>query len=197
MEPRKTNDPHVTAQVDERVVRKENRDPISGEKGAHPVGTGLGAAAGGVTGLGVGAAVGGPIGAAIGAATGAIAGAFGGKAVAETIDPTVETEYWRTTYRTRPYVAEGDPYTLYEPAFRLGWESRSKMKHEDYTFDDAESELSRNWQSLASRSNLEWEKARHAVRDAWDRVSEQRAAGEGMGTNCPDQCSSRKPDRPE
>ena len=65
-----------------------NRDPITGEPGAHPVGTGVGAAAGGVA---AGAAVGsvaGPIGTAVGAAVGAVAGGLAGKGVAEKIDPT-------------------------------------------------------------------------------------------------------------
>ncbi|CAN5624008.1 hypothetical protein BH09PSE5_BH09PSE5_41180 [soil metagenome] len=69
-------------------VEAENRDPISDEPGAHPVGTGVGAAAGGVA---VGAAIGtiaGPIGTAVGAAVGAVVGGLAGKAVAETIDPT-------------------------------------------------------------------------------------------------------------
>ncbi|CAN5487748.1 hypothetical protein BH09PSE5_BH09PSE5_37720 [soil metagenome] len=69
-------------------VDAENRDPISGEPGAHPVGTGLGAAAGGMA---AGAAVGtmaGPVGTAIGAAVGAIVGGLAGKGVAEKVDPT-------------------------------------------------------------------------------------------------------------
>jgi len=61
-----------------------NRDPISGAPGAHPVGTGLGAAAGGIAG---GAAAGtlaaGPVGTVIGAAVGAVLGGLGGKAIAE------------------------------------------------------------------------------------------------------------------
>jgi len=55
-----------------------NRDPISGAPGAHPVGTGLGAAAGGIAG---GAAAGtlaaGPVGTVIGAAVGAVLGGLG------------------------------------------------------------------------------------------------------------------------
>src|SRR5438067_804534 len=119
----------------------ENRDPLSGEKGAHPVGTGLGAAVGGTAGgvaLGaVGAAiqgaatgtlVGGPVGTAVGAAVGVVAGAVGGglagKAIAETIEPTAEEAHWRKTYQERPYVEEGATYDDYGPAYRYGWESR-------------------------------------------------------------------------
>ena len=66
-----------------------NRDPITGEPGAHPVGTAVGATAGAVA---AGAAVGsvaGPVGTVVGAAIGAVAGGAAGKGVAETVDPTV------------------------------------------------------------------------------------------------------------
>jgi len=67
-----------------------NRDPLSGELGAHPVGTGVGAVAGGVaTGAAVGT-VAGPIGTAVGAAVGAVAGGLAGKGVAEEVDPTID-----------------------------------------------------------------------------------------------------------
>ena len=45
-------------------IRDENRDPITGAPGAHPVGTGIGAAAGGVAaGAAAGTVAAGPIGA--------------------------------------------------------------------------------------------------------------------------------------
>jgi hypothetical protein len=46
-----------------------NADPISGEPGAHPIGTGVGAAGGAAAGAAVGAA-GGPVGAAVGGVVG-------------------------------------------------------------------------------------------------------------------------------
>lgn len=51
-----------------------NLDPITGEPGSHPIGTGVGAAGGALTGAAIGA-VAGPVGAAAGAVVGAIAGA--------------------------------------------------------------------------------------------------------------------------
>src|SRR4051812_15789725 len=71
-----------------------NRDPITSEPGAHPVGTGAGAAAGGITGAGLGAA-GGPVGSAVGAAAGAVAGGFAGKAGGEKFNPTASAELGR------------------------------------------------------------------------------------------------------
>jgi uncharacterized protein (TIGR02271 family) len=64
-----------------------NRDPITQEPGAHPVGTATGAAAGGVAGAAAGS-VAGPVGTGVGAAAGAVIGGLGGKAVAESFNPT-------------------------------------------------------------------------------------------------------------
>ena len=64
-------------------------DPITGEPGAHPVGTGVGAAAGGIAAGAEAGSVAGPVGTVFGAAVGAVAGRLVGKGVAEKIDPTV------------------------------------------------------------------------------------------------------------
>lgn len=157
------------------VAKDSNPDPITGAPGSHPVGTGVGAAAGGVAaGVGTAAAVGavtgsavGPIGTAVGAAIGAVAGGLAGKAVAESIDPTTEDAYWRENYKTRPYVKDQE-YTAYAPAYRLGWESRSKYK----TFDEAEPELRTRWEREHGKAGLAWDKARLASKDAWDRIDQ-------------------------
>ena len=73
-----------------------NRDPITGESGSHPVGTGVGAVAGGAAGAAAGAATGaavgtagaGPIGTGIGAAVGAVVGGLAGHGTAEGLNPT-------------------------------------------------------------------------------------------------------------
>ena len=59
-------------------------------RAAHPVETGIGAAAVGAAGGLAAGAFAGPIGAAAGAVVGAVAGGYGGKAVGEMIDPTTE-----------------------------------------------------------------------------------------------------------
>lgn len=64
-----------------------NRDPITDEPGAHPVGTGLGAGGGAVAGAALGA-VGGPLGVAAGAVVGAVLGGLAGHGAAEAISPT-------------------------------------------------------------------------------------------------------------
>ena len=154
-----------------------HRDPLSGRAGAHPVGTGVGAAAGGATvGVITGAALGtlaGPVGMAVGAAVGVAVGAVGGglagKAIAEDIDPTVEHGFWRERYAGCSYIVAGLPYEEYAPAYEYGWVSRSRYLGK--SFDQAESALQREWDTVKGASKLRWDQARHAVRDSWNRVT--------------------------
>ncbi len=146
-----------------------NRDPITKTPGAHPVGTGLGAAGGGAAGAAIGA-IGGPIGAVAGAVIGAVAGGLTGKGVAEAVDPTVEDTYWQKNYRTRPYAASNVEYKTFRPAYQYGWESPSKFRGKQ--FSEVEADLARDWPSRRADSNLDWNSARPAVRDAWDRASQ-------------------------
>src|SRR5688500_13006547 len=145
-----------------------NPDPISGEPGSHPVGTGVGAAITGAAAGMAGGALGGPIGAVAGAAIGAVAGGYAGKAVEEQLDPTTEDAYWRKNYRNRPYVESDADYEAYRPAYQYGWESRTR--HTGRRFDEVEPELEMGWGERRSQSDLAWDKAKFAARDAWDRV---------------------------
>lgn len=159
----------------------ENRDPISGTHGSHPVGTGVGAATGGAAaGVATGAAIGsvaGPIGTAIGAsigvAAGAILGGLAGKSVAESIYPTVEQEYWRTNYTDRPYVRSGETYDDYETAYQTGWESQ--FQYQSKSFDEVENDLQRAWSDGRGKSTLDWERAKPAMRDSWERARRRAA----------------------
>ena len=155
-----------------------NRDPISGEPGAHPVGTGVGAAAAGAAAGAAGGLIAGPAGAAVGAVIGAVAGGLAGKGVAESIDPTVEDAYWRENYTQRPYYDKKSAYEQYQPAYRYGWESQSK--YSGRSFDEAEPELGREWEAAKAHSQLAWQNAKHATRDAWDRI-ERSMAGNRSG----------------
>lgn len=149
-----------------------NEDPITGTPGSHPVGTGIGTAAGGaITGAAAGA-IGGPVGAAIGAVAGGIAGGLAGKAIAENIDPTVETAYWRANYKSRDYVDSDVEYDHYEPAYRYGWEARTRYDHDD--FSKVEEDLKNDWDKNRGTSSLEWGAARPATEDAWNRATQGR-----------------------
>lgn len=148
--------------------RDMNRDPITGQPGSHPVGTGVGSAGGAAVGAAIGAPFG-PIGALIGGAIGAVAGGGAGHAVGERIDPTGETEYWKHNYSTRPYVDKTHSWDDYEPAYKYGWESRTA--HRDRTWDNKlEGDLKSGWENAKGKSKLTWDHAKNAVHDAWDRT---------------------------
>lgn len=146
--------------------REDNPDPITGEPGAHPVGAGLGAAAGGAAAGAAAGAVAGPVGAAVGAVVGGVAGGLAGKEVAERIDPTREDAYWRDEYANRDYYDENVTYDSIAPAYRYGWESRARYPDSD--FATAEPQLRQEWER--DHGDLQWERARLASQDAWNRV---------------------------
>ena len=150
-----------------------NRDPITGAPGAHPVGVGVGAAAGGIAaGAALGTVTAGPIGTIVGAAVGAIVGGLGGKAIAEHYDPTVEEGYWRENHAKQPYYQKGKEYDDYAPAYRLGGEARSRYPNE--RFEEAESRLASDYDGMRGNSGLGWSDAKPATRAAWDRMTPEK-----------------------
>lgn len=145
-----------------------NLDPITGAPGAHPIGTGLGAAIGGAAAGAMTGTAAGPVGTLVGTVLGAIVGGLAGKSVAETVDPTREDLYWRENYADRPYVQAGASYDDYGPAY--GYGVAAYGRYFGRGFDEVEAELAREWMAARSGSRLPWEQARHATRDAWERV---------------------------
>lgn len=145
-----------------------NLDPITGAPGSHPMGTGVGAALGGAAaGVAAGSVVG-PVGTVIGAAIGAIVGGLAGKGVAELVDPTFEENYWRDQFSSRPYAPAGSTFEQYQPAYRFGIDGFGR--YPGRSFEEVEPELSLGWREARGSSTLEWEHARHASRDAWNRL---------------------------
>ena len=155
--------------------RDMNRDPITDEPGAHPVGTGIGATGGAVAGATVGA-IGGPIGVAVGGVVGAVVGGLAGKAAGEAINPTAEEAYWKDNYSREPYYEKGRTFDEYAPAYRLGVLGRSRYNE---TWDAAEPRLASEWEASRAGSNLAWPQAKHASRAAWNRVDSTIRAGGG------------------
>ncbi|WP_048438961.1 hypothetical protein [Caenimonas sp. SL110] len=129
-------------------------------------GAALGGVAGGATAGALAGGVTGPVGAVIGAAVGAVAGAVMGKNAA---DPVIEDSYWRENHASRPYAHKDLGYDHYKPAYSAGVESFNR--NPTRSFDEIEPELSRDWGRARGNSSLEWEHARPAARDAWDRAS--------------------------
>lgn len=151
-----------------------NRDPLTGEPGSHPVGTGTGSAGGALAGAAVGAVVGGPVGAVVGGAIGAVAGGAAGHTAGEAVNPTVEGAYWRENFAKRPYYQKGRTYGDYEPAYRHGWESAGDSSFKSRKFQDVEPDLQRSWKERSTTGGMDWSEAREASRDAWSRVRGER-----------------------
>lgn len=155
--------------ADKDQTRDMNRDPISGTPGAHPVGVAVGGVAGGAAAGALAGTMFGPIGTLIGAGVGVLAGAAVGKGVAERIDPTGEIEYWRNEYQSRPYVKDDYDFDRdYAAAYGYGLQAREQQGPR--AFAESESELRDGWLRARGESRLEWDDARPAIRDSFDRA---------------------------
>jgi uncharacterized protein (TIGR02271 family) len=145
-----------------------NADPITDAPGSHPIETGVGAVIGGAaSGLAVGA-VGGPMGAVVGAiAGGAVAGGLAGKGIGELIDPTTEDNWLREYYSSSKH-KKGETVEVYRPAYQFG--VAAVDTHQGRSFDEAEADIRSGWEKEHGTSGLDWDRARGAVRDAYDRT---------------------------
>jgi hypothetical protein len=79
-----------------------------------------------------------------------------------------EDNYWRSNYSTRPY-ASGLSYDTLSGGYRYGYESAGR--HQGRQWADVESDLERDWNRYEYRGQSTWQQVKHAVRDAWDRVT--------------------------
>jgi uncharacterized protein (TIGR02284 family) len=162
--------------ADEREERDLNRDPITDEPGAHPVGTGIGATGGAVAGAAAGS-VAGPVGAAVGGVVGAVVGGLAGKAAGEAVNPTAEEAFWRENYNKEPYYESGRSFDDYGPAYRLGLTGRERSQD---PWQRVEPNLASEWEQNRGSSSLDWQRASPASQAAWRRADEQyRSSGAG------------------
>lgn len=156
---------------DPDVNPDSNPDPISGQPGAHPMGTGVGAAGAGSVATVVGGVIAGPIGAVVGAVVGSVVGGLAGKVTAEQINPSFEETHWREHYSSRPYVEKGATYEEYQQAYRIGYEGFDRYGNTGRNYSDVEPDLRRDYEAN-TQGSLTWEKAKHAVQDAWNRSAD-------------------------
>ncbi len=161
------HDKRIDNGLEKNLDKDLNRDPITGATGSHPVGTGIGAATAGAAGAVIGSMAG-PVGAVAGAAIGAVVGGLAGKGVGEAVNPTAEEAYWRDQYPREPYYAQEHSYNEYAPAYRTGYEARTRYAGRG--FDEVETDLEREYNANRGESTLPWDRARPAARAAWDRI---------------------------
>ncbi len=154
--------------------RDSNPDPLTGEPGSHPLGTGAGAASGSMAGAMIGVAAGGPVGGVVGAAVGGVVGGLAGKAAGEAVNPTDEEAFWKNEYPNRPYYNDTVAYDDISPAYRAGYLGYDRVGTNGQTFDQVESDLRRDYETRRTNSRVSWQQARPAAQDAWDRVRQNR-----------------------
>lgn len=174
-------DPDVLEKSDLVDGPRPNRDPITGTRGAHPMGVGVGAATAGAVGGVIGSAIpviGTAIGVAVGTAVGAVVGGFAGKGAAEALFPTEEESYWREQHSSAAENELGAPYTFdqdYLAAYRFGY--INSHAYDTQSFEDVESQMQAAWEASRDGSRLTWPDARNAVRLAWERARVNRERG--------------------
>lgn len=78
-------------------------------------------------------------------------------------DAPNQDAFWRSSFTKRPYVDAQLGYDHYRPAYRFGWEAEAEA--EGAEFEDVEEQLQERWEN--EPSDLGWEEARPAIRDAW------------------------------
>jgi hypothetical protein len=149
----------------EKKAPNPSDDPVVGIP-SHPVATGVGAVAAGATGAMVGSAAG-PVGTVVGAVVGAVIGGLGSDAIASAVGEAHDAAYWRENYANRPYAKPGRSYDDYGPAYAYGEQAR--QRHGNRDFDSLAPELGQQWHAVRGPSALDWDEAKPAARDAWDR----------------------------
>ena len=174
----------TTSKIREKEIQNPEDPNVRDPKHAHELGGTLGmtavgiptAIAGGMAGIAAGAATGalsgavaGPLGVIAGAAIGGALGGAAGEAAAREINPTAEEKYWEEMYEDRPYYVEGRDFETYRPAYRYGIDNYNRFEGKD--FAHVEAELNRDWPQARGSSSLEWNEARPATEDAYNRLS--------------------------
>lgn len=146
-----------------------NLDPLTREPGSHPFGTAAGTTSAGVAGAVLGGVIAGPVGAAAGALIGGVAGGLAGRAMAESIDPTQEEQYWRWHHDEQPFAEEvrANGYDSYAPAYRVAYGNYGSFEH-GTAFEAAEPTLRSFYET--SEPTLSWETARPAAAAAWEKI---------------------------
>lgn len=168
----------MTAVRKPTLKAKENpNDPnVRDPEHKHELGGTLGMTVGGIAGgIAAGAAVGaligtaaGPIGIVAGAAIGGALGGSAGESIAREVNPTAEEKYWSENYHTRTYVTDKSNFETYRPAYRTGIDAYKQNPNVEYS--ELEPSIRNNWGHVKGESSLEWNDAREASRDAFDRL---------------------------
>jgi uncharacterized protein (TIGR02271 family) len=78
-----------------------------------------------------------------------------------------DSGYYRSHWQNS-YAGQGGRYEDYEPAYRFGNDMRGNQTYRGRSWNDMEPEVRRDWESKHAGSP--WERAKDAVRHAWEKV---------------------------
>ncbi|CAN1213332.1 hypothetical protein TUMEXPCC7403_24215 [Tumidithrix helvetica PCC 7403] len=87
------------------------------------------------------------------------------------ISTNFDDNHWRQNYGSCLYIEKGSCYENYQSAYQIGHEGYDR--YPDKSFDEAELELKLDYEALSAQKggiSFDWDKAKDAVRDAWDRA---------------------------
>ena len=99
----------------------------------------------------------------------AVSGAVGIIQSSPGVDPAAEEQYWHEHHMNEPYYDAAYSFEDYLPAYRAGWEGRTRFPKR--SFEEVERDLEREYSWNRGGSRLLWQDARRAMRAAWDHVS--------------------------
>ena len=78
--------------------------------------------------------------------------------------------YWREQHANQPYAKDEYGYADYAGAYRTGYEAFHKYPGKPY--EEIEADLALDYERNKAESALPWDHARHAVKAAWAKVSQ-------------------------
>lgn len=86
------------------------------------------------------------------------------------VDHEAEEAYWREHFAEKDYTDANRPFSDYRPAYRTASDLFSVFYGTGRPYDEIESHLKTHYETNRGESDVEWDEARHAVRDAWRRL---------------------------
>lgn len=84
-----------------------------------------------------------------------------------------QNTYWQNQYPSSTYYSSSRNYSTYEPAYRYGVDLYNRNPNTAYDQLN-QSELDKGWTSARGNSNLNWNDAQMATRDAYNRMYQNR-----------------------
>lgn len=158
---------------DKPMARERARKGVDAAKeriATHGAASTTGAVGGALAGAAGGIAAG-PVGSLVGAISGAALGAAAGAATGSgpDIDSAPFEAYWRERFHLRPYAQAYTQYEDWAPAYRYAIRAYIDTDHPK-RWDEVAHELARYWPQGRGDSQMTWEQAMPAVRDAWTRM---------------------------